>query len=581
MQAAPEKPYWTRVPAWIFIGTALVLLPIFTLVTVRDINRQKKFMTRLLVEKGAALIRSFEAATRTGMRGRMHTGFKLEHLLMETARQSDIVYLLLTDAQGQILFHSDPDHTGHIHGSRIDLDGLSDERSVKWRWTGHKEDKTIFEIYRQFLPRGPPRRRPPEHVMRQRSRQMMDRRKPPPELPRFIFVGLDAGSIAAARQADIRHTVVMGAVLLLIGAAGIFLLFFAQSYRTARVSLARIKAFSDNLVDKMPIGLVAIDDGHRIASFNDTAQSILGFAPDKAFGRQARQVLPAELQQVVERLDRDQEGIEEELECSLSDGSRIPVAVSASILSDESGAPLGAVLLLKDLRELTALRKQIQRNQRLVSVGRLAAGVAHEVRNPLSSIKGFATYFKERHRDKPEDQQIAAIMIQEVERLNRVISQLLDFARPVKINKKSVAVKKLIDRSIQMIEQQAKEKGITVQLQVNPAVETISADADRLGQVLLNLYLNALEAMEQGGHLSIEVTELEKSEEIAIKVSDTGCGIQPDEQGQIFDPYYTTKPTGTGLGLAIAHNIIEAHGGRITVDSRLEQGTVCTIVLPN
>ena len=333
------KPFWTRIPAWIFIGTALVLLPIFTLITVSDINRQKEYMTRLLVEKGAALIRSFEAGTRTGMRGRMHRGFKLEHLLAETSRQPDIVYLLIADTGGRILAHSHPEQVGMIHEPQIDFPAVFNGKSVQWRWVDHKDGRAVFEVYRRFLPSLPRRPRPPEHKMQQRPWQPSEERPEPSRPPRFIFVGLDAGSIAAARQADIRHTVVMGGILLFIGAAGILLLFLAQNYRTTRTSLARIKAFSDNLVEKMPIGLVAIDADQRVASFNGVAQSILGFAPNQVVGRQARQVLPAELWQVVRQLEQGQAGIEEELDCSLSGGKRLPMAVSASKLSDEEGTP--------------------------------------------------------------------------------------------------------------------------------------------------------------------------------------------------------------------------------------------------
>ncbi len=580
MQSTGIKQYWTRIPAWIFIGTALVLLPIFTLTTLSDINRQKENMTRVLVEKGAALIRSFEAGTRTGMMGRMQRGFKLEHLLAETAQQSDIAYLLITDAEGRILNHSDPDRVGQIHVTPIDFKGPSDEGKVHWRWIRSAEGETVFEVYRRFMPNLPFRRHPSRSMMMQPMGPPPGRDPQTPPPPRYVFVGLDAGPIAAARRADVRHTLVMGVISLFIGAAGILLLFLAQSYRTARTSLSRIKAFSDNLVEKMPIGLVAIDEQRRIASCNDVAQSILGLPPDQAIGRQARQVLPAELRQVVERLESGREAIEEELECSLADGSRIPLAVSASVLRDENAATLGVVLLLKDLREIEALRRQIQRNQRLVSVGRLAAGVAHEIRNPLSSIKGFATYFQERHRDKPEDQQIASIMIQEVDRLNRVIGQLLDFARPVKINRKPVAVKDLMDKSVKMIERQAADKHISVVKRITLPVDTVRVDADRLNQVLLNLYFNALDAMEAGGQLTIEVAPSANSGEFAVIVRDTGCGMHPVELGHIFDPYYTTKADGTGLGLAIAHNIVDAHGGRISMESRPGQGTVCTVVLP-
>ena len=571
MKSSGITQYWNRIPGWIFIGTALVLLPIFTLITVSDINRQKENMTRVLAEKGAALIRSFEAGTRTGMRGRMHRGFKLEHLLIETAQQSDIIYLLLTDAGSRILAHSDPERVGKTHGSQIDFAEISDNKRVQWRWVEQDAGKAVFEVYRRFLPSLPPVRRPPEHMMQQRRRPPPERRSPSFDSPRFIFVGLDAGSLAAARRADIRHTLVMGVILLFIGAAGILLLFLAQSYRTARTSLSRIKAFSDNLVKKMP----------RIASFNDVARSILGLTPDKTVGRLARQVLPAALQQVIEHLESGRETVEEELECALADGSRVSVAVSASMLRDETGVPLGLVLLLKDLREIEVLRKQIQRNQRLVSVGRLAAGVAHEIRNPLSSIKGFATYFQERHRDKPEDQQIASIMVQEIDRLNRVIGQLLDFARPVKINKNPVVLKSLMDNSVKMIERQAAEKNIAVRMRLQVPFDTVAVDADRLNQVLLNLYLNALDAMEAGGELTIEVSPSHQDGEFAINVGDTGCGMHPDELGQVFDPYYTTKAGGTGLGLAIAHNIVDAHGGRIVVESQPGKGTLCRVFLPN
>ena len=580
MQSFGIKPYWARIPAWTFIGTALVLLPIFTFVTVSDIHRQKENMTRLLAEKGAALIRSFEAGARTGMMGRMHRGFKLEHLLIQTAQQADIVYLLITDGEGRIAAHSDPSRIGEMHASQIDFADIADGKSVQWRWVAQGGDKSVFEVYRRFQPTPPPRRRPPEHMMRQRGWGPADRDPEAFEPARFIFVGLDAGSIAAARQADIRHSVAMGIILLFIGASGILLLFLAQSYRTARMSLSRIKAFSDNLVEKMPIGLVAIDDQRRIASFNDIARSILGFTPAKDVGRPARQVLPVELQQVVERLEMGKEVIEEELECTLPDGNRIPIAISASMIRDENVTRLGLVLLLIDLREIEALRKQIQRNQRLVSVGWLAAGVAHEIRNPLSSIKGFATYFQERHRDKPEDQQVASIMIQEVDRLNRVIGQLLDFARPVKISRKPVAVKALIEKSVKLIERQAAEKKIDVQTVVGPEPETIRVDADRLNQVLLNLYLNALDAMEAGGKLTVETAASGQNGEFVIRVGDTGCGIDREELGHVFDPYYTTKPAGTGLGLAIAHNIVEAHRGRITVESRTGRGTIFTVFIP-
>jgi len=253
---------------------------------------------------------------------------------------------------------------------------------------------------------------------------------------------------------------------------------------------------------------------------------------------------------------------------------------TATILKDESDLFFGYVLLFKDLSELQALRKEVTRSQRLATVGRLAGGVAHEIRNPLSSIKGFATYFKERYPDVPEDQQIAGIMIQEVDKLNRVVGQLLEFARPIKIVKKWAPVGTLIDDSLKLVEKQAKDRNIAIKSGVTPQALQGFFDPDRIHQVLLNLYLNAIEAMETGGALEVTANPSTDHQTLLIRIADTGPGIDPDNIAHIFDPYYTTKPAGTGLGLAIVHNIIEAHYGRIIPDSRPREGLAMNIYLP-
>ena len=265
----------------------------------------------------------------------------------------------------------------------------------------------------------------------------------------------------------------------------------------------------------------------------------------------------------------------------MHDGRVVPLEVSASFFKDEAGTVLGLVTLFKDLTEVRLLKQEVVRSQRLATVGRLAAGIAHEIRNPLSSIKGFATYFKERYQEKPEDQQVSNIMIQEVDRLNKVVGQLLDFAKPVIIAKVSVSLKPFIEDSLKLVTRQAEEKGITIQTDFHSQVDFGFLDPDRINQVLLNLYLNAIESMNEGGCLSVTLSVLEDGEQIEIRVSDTGNGIRADDLAHIFDPYFTTKNSGTGLGLAIVHNILENHGGEIKVESRSGQGTTIRLLLPN
>ena len=574
------------VPPWVLIGAVAVLLPIFTFLTIENINRQKEKSIQLLLEKGAALIRSFEAGTRFGMMDMHRGGFQLQRLLTETAHQPDIVYLLVADINGIIKAHNDLEEVGKRIESQSNLAEIFNAQHIYWRQVTRPDGARVFEVFRKFSPaRRPKGMRRGSMMMGPRFHRPRDHRKnsPAPEddSKNIIFVGLDMTPIIEAQKADIRHGIIMGIILLLVGFAGFMLIFILQSYRATRVSLSRIKAFSDNVVENMPIGLVALDNQLRIAALNNTAESVLQLAHSGVIGEDAVKTLPQELFTELNCPEIQTAVIEKEIDCTLGDGKVVPLEIGASLLEDEDGNALGYVILFKDLTEVRLLRGEIERSRRLASVGRLAAGVAHEIRNPLSSIKGFATYFKERYQDSPQDQQTATIMIQEVDRLNRVVSQLLEFARPINIKPQPTNLIALIDDSIKLIENQAAQKNIGIRTHLSDHSTEIMIDPDRLNQVLLNLYLNAIESMADGGELKIELSANSQADGIDIKISDTGCGINAGDLTKIFDPYYTTKSSGTGLGLAIAHNIIEAIGGQIVVESQPDQGTTFKITIPN
>jgi two-component system sensor histidine kinase HydH len=579
------KKFWVGVPPWILIGAVVVLLPVIVFITVENINRQKEKSIQLMLEKAAALIRSFEAGTRTGMMGRQWGEFQLQQLLSETAQQPDIIYLMVTDDTGKILADNISEQIGAVYGTDLNLKDISRSDSLHWRQISRSDSQNVFEVYRQFIPIGPPQ----GMGMMQRHMRMMGRQSQSPwqsnksisDAPRIIFVGLDMNPIEEARRADVRHAVIMGAILLLVGFAGFTLLFLVQSYRSTRASLSRIKAFSDNVVENLPIGLIALDHQGKIASFNNSAEPILQLSARQIIGEEASRVIPAELLEEINNSKNRDEVIEKEIECNTAEGKIVPLEIGVSSLKDENDVFLGHILLFKDLTEVRALRKEVARSQRLASVGRLAAGVAHEIRNPLSSIKGFATYFKERYPDKPDDQQTANIMIQEVDRLNRVVGQLLEFARPISVKPRRISLQALLKDSIKLIEDRAAEKNISIRTQYAAQVDEAWGDPDRINQILLNLYLNAMDAMESGGQLKVGLSSDSNGRQFIVTVSDTGCGIAAENLSQIFDPYFTTKSSGTGLGLAIAYNAIEAMGGRIQVESTREIGTTFTVILPN
>lgn len=555
---------------WLIVGAMFVLVPIFVFMTFDNVRKQREHTIQVFTEKGDTLIRAFEAGVRSGMMERQPDFFQLQKLLMETAQQPDIDFITVTDTKGKIIADSDPYLIGENYGNELDLERLSQSAKIAWRLAPNPDGVDTFEVFRRFAPSGRHDDSPPEGKVQTRRDSL---------IPRLvIFIGLNVGPIEASRKDATRHTILMAALLLFIGLSGVVSLFLAQGYRSARTSLSRIKVFTDSLVEHMPIGLVALDNGGLIISFNQTAESILRLPVRKVIGGKGHKILPRPFQEIIMALAGKKGIIEKEIDCPLVEGKTIPLEVIATTLAEENGAFLGSVILFRDLTEVRHLKKEIARSQRLASLGNLAAGVAHEIRNPLSSIKGFATYFKERYRDNPLDGETADMMVQEVERLNRVITQLLDFARPLTVEKKPTPLPPLIRQTLKMIEGQAGAKHIAIQADLTDIPE-IMIDADKIKQVLFNLFLNALEMMPEGGILQVKVTPVEGNA-VNITISDSGPGIDRKHLAHIFDPYFTTQPSGTGLGLSIVHKIVEAHDGEIRAESTPGEGATFSILLP-
>ena len=581
-----SRKLWVGIPPWAIIGAVVILAPIFAFITVQSINQQKRSTTTLLVEKGAALIRSFEAGARTGMMRMRWGGNQVQKLLSETAQQPDIAYILVTDAKGIILADSDVKKIGAVYRTDLDLHRIALSSEIRWRQITGENSAQIFEVFKHFSPIRTGRLKQDKHM--QRNDWCRFHMVPRSTLGnndfnrgQIIFVGLNMGAVEEARIEGTRRSVVMAAILLLICFAGIIALFLAQAYRSTKDSLSRVKAFSDNLVENMPIGLLAIDRDDKITSFNQNAEKVLELSGDKIRGHFAGNILSRPLSDFLLRLKSQDGPIENEFEYSVHNGKTVPLEVIGTVLKDETGNQLGWIILFRDLTEIQRLKTEVARSRHLASIGTLAAGVAHEIRNPLSSIKGFATYFKERYRDVPEDLSTAEIMIQEVERLNRVIGQLLEFARPMNVQKESASLERVVKHSLKLIEGDAHAGGVGVKFQSDAVPNKAWIDTDRITQVLLNLYINAIESMEKKGVLSVELTLDENSDRFRITVSDTGAGIQEKDLPNLFDPYFTTKSSGTGLGLAIVHKIIESHGGEIRIKTVPGTGTSITVWLPS
>ena len=554
MQGKKKKKIHFDISAWVAISAIAVLAVILGMMIFMQFQQGKNQAVTLFVEKGATLIQSFEAGLRDRL-DRKEDVFYLQKLLMETAQQPDIDYMIVTDGGGQILADSDPSMLGRSYGLDLDIKKIAGSQEIRWRQTVNPEGAGTFEVYRAFSQRGG-------------DRAKGDR----PSL--IVFVGFNMDKIEKASREDTFRTVMIALILVLIGSLAIVSLFLVQAYRLARASLSRVTVFSEALVKNMPIGLLAVDKTGRIIACNEQASGLLtGSCPD-AVGREAALLLPAPFSRLLDRIN-DQTGLVEDnvIVSSEKDEDQIWEIVAAAFADEDVHE--GKILLARNVTAIRMLEQEVTRSRHLNAIGSLAAGVAHEIRNPLSSIKGFAVYFRERLSGNKEDEETADIMIAETERLNRVISQLIEFARPLILKKEQTNMTDLVRHTIKLVVAEAQKNAVEIDVHASEDLLEADIDPDKIKQVMLNIFLNGLSAMPDGGRLSVELAT--QKDFVDLVVSDTGSGIKEEDLPRIYDPYFTSKPAGTGLGLAVVQKIMDAHGDMIQTESKEGFGTKVTL----
>lgn len=573
-----------RTSPWVILGSTAILLIVVMVLAFQNTNRERRYMSQLLSAKGAALIRAVEAGARTGMMGMSWGGQQIQRLIEETGRLPDVRYMAVIDQSGRVLAHSDPSKIDQPFDPHRRITHLGPQEHENWELVTSENGQHIFEVHRHFRPltSDSPGAGLMQGMMR-RHRMMMgqddDWFSPEKREQLLIIVGLDVTPFEQAVRSDIQTTVILSVVMLLLGFGGFVSLFWMHSYRDARRSLQDTSAFASEVVRHLPVGLIATDRSGRVTFFNSAAEQITGLERRLIQNRKPDAYLPEGLCGVQELLDQGKIVSEREMECAFAPGKSIPVSISAARITNEGGDFLGQVLIIRDLSEIRRLQDEVRRQEKLAVMGGLAAGVAHEVRNPLSSIKALATFFAGQFEAGSESHEAAKVMIQEVDRLNRVITELLEFSRPTDLKRQISDVGQVIARSVQLVQQDAANKRIEIKVNTAGDLRPAWIDPDRLTQCLLNLYLNAIQAMEDGGKLTIRCEPC-GAENLCIVVSDTGGGIPADQTDKIFAPYFTTKSKGTGLGLAIVQKIVEAHGGQIEVDGAKGPGVSFSISIP-
>jgi len=351
---------------------------------------------------------------------------------------------------------------------------------------------------------------------------------------------------------------------------------------TAKIhELRQVSSRLEGVIESMTDGLLVVGLDRCVERCNTSAENLLGVSRPQIENAAFSQVIPFDDAQ--EALTRILTGGPPMLDRSWSlareEGEVRSLLVSMAPVSAPDHTVLGAICNLRDVTELRCLERQLHSRERLAALGEMAASVSHEIRNPLGTIEGFARLLRRDLASQPGPLRLAERIVEGAQNLNYVISNLLTYARPMRLHITDVTLGRLFSLCRETLADRAARAGVTLDIR-DPSAEWVArADERQLAQVLLNLGINAIEACTPGeGRVGIEAYGGQQS--VLIRVRDNGCGMEPGKVEKIFDPFFTTKEGGTGLGLSLTRKIVDAHGGEITIASETGQGTTMTVSLP-
>lgn len=585
------KPQAHRIPltAVGIIAASVLVAVILAVTTVRNLRREQNLMESFLLRESFTLIRTLEAGARAAdaCGGGQQRG--LEAVVKEAGRGQAIAYLRVVAQDGQVLADASPE-IGNVPpdlpmAARVIAGGRMETRLVQ-----AAGGKKVFEVAKEFDAPGARGRRdsPPS------CWEGWNGCSPPPaqtggvaatagsgasgSTRKAVYLGLYTKEFDDARAEDVRRSLLIAGALVLCGAAGFYFLFLSQSVRVARATIETMTLYNRDVIESLPDGLVTLDSQGRLVSLNRKAEELLGASAPQALGRCLKEISGRERCDLEPLVRGGGEFRDFPMECLAADGKSIPVKVSGSRLTSREGEKLGTVLLLRDLREIRAMEEQLERSRRLAALGRMAAGIAHEIRNPLGTLRGFAQYLGGSGREDATASEYATLMVGEVDRLNRIVEALLQFARPREPEFREVLPSALLSKAQKLLQGDFDAAELTLSLEPPQRDIPFQADPDLLIQVLLNLLHNAVAATPRGGEVVLGARF--DGDRVRLWVGDTGTGLRPEERQRMFDPFFTTRRTGTGLGLAVVHQIVEQHGGTVDVGSEEGKGTTVTLSLP-
>lgn len=603
-----NQPFSMVSSPWLLAAAAGLLIVIVVTFAFHNLRLEERLMTNAMLQKAGTLMRVLHSGSRASYLNDLRKDFwnneawhvHVQRVIDHLTDDPELTFVAMVDATGKVIAHSDHVRIGSIEplpAGRMKRSQDDGQPQLAYSIEVTRDHGRVFETVSPFTPSFPSLAPLPLRPMRDGQRNPLfrepDSRRPlfrlspdgPPLGDRhFVILGLDMREFDRTLGRLRMQIFMLSVAMLLVGLGGWFSLSAVQGFRISQKTLQDIQAFTSLLIAKLPVGVIAVDGTGRITTWNRAVAQLTAINQNAAMGRRPDELLPEQLTpffSMASSSSQENLAVPGERTVRLLLGNRRCELLCHSLaIADSEGQYMGKVLLISDVTEIKSLEQRMRENERLAAVGRMAGGVAHEVRNPLSSIKGLALLLKNKFPAGSQEQDTADLLIQETERMNRTITEMLSFTRPAPLRLGRIELATLLARSLELIKAEAEDNRIAVTLAVEPDLQPVRGDADRLQQVVMNILLNGMQAMEAGGTLKVMLANEAERESVELRISDSGGGIPPEILPQVFYPYFTTKQGGTGIGLAISQKIIADHGGTIELESEVGKGTTVVIHLP-
>jgi len=400
----------------------------------------------------------------------------------------------------------------------------------------------------------------------------------------YLVVGVNLEGYYARLNQTRRRIILNYSIIMALVLLGIYVIFKLQETYIVKKTLNEMKVYTSKLLETMDNAVISVDNNGNIKTFNRKSEEIFGKKKEEVLNKDCQEVLNLNIngECLLKECLLEKKNISQEIILEEKGLKKKILDLNTSFLTDESREITGVVAVIRDITEIKNLNEEVARHKRLVALGKLSAGIAHEIRNPLSSIRGLAQFVYNSFSMTDERKEDLNTIIQEVDRLNKLVVQVLDFAKLKKLNLTRFSLNDLIRNIAELFKLEIKDKQIKFSLKLSPDISQIQADENQVRQILMNVIINAIQAIPKKGEIKIKTEKALLKGESAMKliIEDSGIGIPEKDFSQIFDPFFSTKEKGSGLGLSIVYKLIEAHQGEVKVESREGEGTKFVIFLP-